>query len=259
MSVTCSATARRGTASAAGSMAPRPRRRTARRSPSAAGKTATSSASSWPRRTANDLSDLRAFTRDVMGQMEKDLGTQLDWVAVDHFNTGHPHSHVIVRGHDDQGKDLIIAQDYITDGCGCGRRSWRPWSLARRPTGSCRPSLRPWSRPSASPASTAPCWRRPRSWCWTCGPRPARSTATSTGRSASARLQTLERYGLASQAEPGVWTLSERLEPTMRGLGERRRHREGDQPGACRQRPGAWSRILQPAWRGESGHRSSAA
>src|SRR5438128_9190299 len=51
-----------------------------------------------------------------MRQMEEDLGTRLDWVAVDHFNTGHPHSHVIVRGRDEQGKDLIIAQDYITDG-----------------------------------------------------------------------------------------------------------------------------------------------
>jgi type IV secretory pathway VirD2 relaxase len=33
------------------------------------------------------LSDMRAFTRDLMGQMERDLGTRLDWVAVDHFNT----------------------------------------------------------------------------------------------------------------------------------------------------------------------------
>ena len=35
------------------------------------------------------------------------------------------------------------------------------------------------------------------------------------------RLQTLERYGLATETEPGVWTLSERLEPTLRELGER--------------------------------------
>jgi hypothetical protein len=35
------------------------------------------------------------------------------------------------------------------------------------------------------------------------------------------RLQTLERYGLAKETEPGTWTLSERLEPTMRALGER--------------------------------------
>src|SRR5712692_2894167 len=55
------------------------------------------------------LSDLRAFTRDVMRQMQEDLGTRLDWVAVDHFNTGHPHSHVVMRGRVDQGKDLIIA------------------------------------------------------------------------------------------------------------------------------------------------------
>jgi type IV secretory pathway VirD2 relaxase len=51
-----------------------------------------------------------------MRQMEEDLGTKLDWVAGDHFNIGHPHSHVVIRGRDDQGKDLIIAQDYITDG-----------------------------------------------------------------------------------------------------------------------------------------------
>jgi type IV secretory pathway VirD2 relaxase len=51
-----------------------------------------------------------------MRHIEEDLGTRLDWVAVDHFNTGHPHSHVVVRGRDDLGKDLIIAQDYITDG-----------------------------------------------------------------------------------------------------------------------------------------------
>jgi hypothetical protein len=41
----------------------------------------------------------------VMRQMEEDLGTGLDWVAVNHFNTGHPHSHVVIRGRDDLGKD----------------------------------------------------------------------------------------------------------------------------------------------------------
>jgi type IV secretory pathway VirD2 relaxase len=44
------------------------------------------------------LSELRSFTRDVMAQMEADLGTKLEWVAVDHYNTGHPHSHVVIRG-----------------------------------------------------------------------------------------------------------------------------------------------------------------
>ena len=51
-----------------------------------------------------------------MARMEEDLGTKLDWVAVDHFNTGHPHTHVIVRGKDDRGQDLIIAREYISHG-----------------------------------------------------------------------------------------------------------------------------------------------
>ncbi|MCB2149950.1 MAG: relaxase/mobilization nuclease domain-containing protein, partial [Rhodobacteraceae bacterium] len=35
---------------------------------------------------AGDMTDLRAFTRDLTRQMETDLGTKLDWVAVDHWN-----------------------------------------------------------------------------------------------------------------------------------------------------------------------------
>lgn len=51
-----------------------------------------------------------------MAQAESDLGTKLDWVAVDHFNTDQPHTHVMVRGVDETGGDLIIARDYIADG-----------------------------------------------------------------------------------------------------------------------------------------------
>jgi len=60
--------------------------------------------------------DLKPLTRRLMSRMEEDLGTRLDWVAVDHYNTAHPHSHIILRGKDDRGGDLIIARDYITRG-----------------------------------------------------------------------------------------------------------------------------------------------
>lgn len=60
--------------------------------------------------------DLKPMIRRLMAQAEKDLGSTLDWVAVDHFNTGHPHSHILVRGKDDQDHDLIIAREYITKG-----------------------------------------------------------------------------------------------------------------------------------------------
>ena len=65
---------------------------------------------------ASELDDLRGFTRDLMRQIEKDLETKLDWVAVDHHNTGHPHTHVLVRGITDDGKILNIAGDYIAHG-----------------------------------------------------------------------------------------------------------------------------------------------
>ncbi|MCR5880192.1 DUF3363 domain-containing protein [Phenylobacterium sp. J367] len=51
-----------------------------------------------------------------MEQAQADLGTRLDWVAVDHWNTGHPHLHVIVRGRTDEGADLVISPDYIREG-----------------------------------------------------------------------------------------------------------------------------------------------
>lgn len=65
---------------------------------------------------APDMSDLRSFTRDLARQMEKDLGTDLDWVGVDHWNTAHPHVHLIVRGVRDDGQDLVISRDYIKEG-----------------------------------------------------------------------------------------------------------------------------------------------
>ncbi len=63
-----------------------------------------------------EYEDLKPLVRRWVTQVEQDLGTKLDWVAVDHFNTGHPHSHVLVRGVDDRGKDLIIAREYISHG-----------------------------------------------------------------------------------------------------------------------------------------------
>lgn len=65
---------------------------------------------------AGEVEDLKPFTRQLMRQMEEDLGTRLDWVAVDHFNTGHPHSHILLRGKDDRGENLVIAREYISHG-----------------------------------------------------------------------------------------------------------------------------------------------
>jgi type IV secretory pathway VirD2 relaxase len=60
--------------------------------------------------------DLKPYVRRLMAQAEHDLGTKLDWVAVDHFNTDNPHTHIMLRGVDDRGANLIIAREYIAHG-----------------------------------------------------------------------------------------------------------------------------------------------
>jgi type IV secretory pathway VirD2 relaxase len=65
---------------------------------------------------AGDMEDLRAFTRDLIKDVARDLGTKLDWVAVDHWNTENPHIHILIRGRAADGHDLVISRDYISQG-----------------------------------------------------------------------------------------------------------------------------------------------
>jgi type IV secretory pathway VirD2 relaxase len=167
------------------------------------------------------LSDLRAFTRDVMRQMEEDLGTRLDWVAVDHFNTGHPHSHVIVRGRDDEGKDLIIAQDYITDGVRLRAQERATLDLGPETDRELRAKLKAEVSAERFTRIDRAMLAEAREGVLDLRPEAGQVRGDFDRSLRIGRLQALERYGLAKEAEPGVWTLSERLEPTMRELGER--------------------------------------
>lgn len=65
---------------------------------------------------AAEIGDLKTFTRELVADMERDLGTQLDWVAVDHWNTDNPHVHLLIRGRADDGEDLVISREYISRG-----------------------------------------------------------------------------------------------------------------------------------------------
>jgi type IV secretory pathway VirD2 relaxase len=167
------------------------------------------------------LSDLRGFTRDVMSQMEEDLGTKLDWVAVDHYNTGHPHSHIVIRGKDDLGKDLIIAQDYITDGVRIRAQERATLELGQETDLELRDKLRAeitadrFTRIDRAMIGEAP------ERVLDMRPEAGQLHADFDRTLRVGRLQTLQRFGLAHELEPGVWTLSEKLEPSMRALGER--------------------------------------
>src|SRR3954447_12291819 len=171
---------------------------------------------------ATELSDLKAFTRDLMVRAQRDLGTRLDWVAVDHWNTEHPHIHVIIRGRADDGRDLIISRDYIGEG------------MRTRAEGPVTRELGPRSeqeiRRSLEGEIEAERWTRLDN-----------VLAREAGRNGAiidlrpdrhrkgddlqpikiARMRQLERLGLADQIGQGQWSLAENAEPTLRALGER--------------------------------------
>ena len=59
--------------------------------------------------------DLKRHTRELMTRMAHDLDLRLEWVAVAHFNTDHPHVHIALRGRTDAGP-LRLPRDYIKQG-----------------------------------------------------------------------------------------------------------------------------------------------
>ncbi|EHS51277.1 hypothetical protein PDO_1999 [Rhizobium sp. PDO1-076] len=172
---------------------------------------------------ADDMADLRSFTRDLMKQVESDLDSRLDWVAVDHHNTGHPHTHVIVRGVLDDGRILNIAGDYIAHGVRHRAEALVTLELGQQSELEVAEKLRHEIeaerltrldrmliaesreqgivdlRPDASDSYTV---------------RANRSLLID-------RAKRLERYGLADEINTGRWAIRDNAEQTLRALGER--------------------------------------
>jgi type IV secretory pathway VirD2 relaxase len=172
---------------------------------------------------AEQLTDPRAFTRDLMAQAGRDLGTKLDWIGVDHWNTDNPHVHVIVRGKGDDGRDLVIARDYISYGLRARSAHLATLELGTRSDLEIRRDLegqveadrwtaldRAIAREAAQHDGVVDL--RPSSDIWADGH--ARNATVG-------RMQKLERLGLAEKLGPARWRLSQSAETTMRALGER--------------------------------------
>src|SRR5580692_6371189 len=63
-----------------------------------------------------DRLNLQKYARELMRRMERDLGTEIEWVAAVHHNTEHPHVHIAVRGVDEEGRPLRLPREYIREG-----------------------------------------------------------------------------------------------------------------------------------------------
>ena len=170
---------------------------------------------------AAELADLRSFTRELMQDVERDLGTRIDWVAVDHWNTDNPHVHVLIRGHADDGQDLVISRDYISRGFRDRAAERVTVELGPRSEREIRTALEKEVEVER----------------WTSLDRALRDVADDGGGVADlrpggeddpemrrlmlGRAAKLERLGLAEQVGPAQWTLKPGIEPALRDLGIR--------------------------------------
>lgn len=165
-----------------------------------------------------EYEDLKPLTRRLMEQMHEDLGTRLDWVAADHFNTGHPHTHIIVRGKDDLGENLVIAREYISSGL--RERAAELVSLDLGP-----PADREIEQRLRQEMEQERFTSIDRELLRT---RDGNGLVSPDSREAfrqtlqQGRLRKLERMGLAEEIAPGRWQVDDGLETTLRRIGERK-------------------------------------
>lgn len=88
-----------------------------------------------------DRVDLKAHTRALLARMESDIGTKLEWAAVAHFNTGHPHVHVAIRGMA-EGQNLRFEREFIQHGIRRHAEALCTAQLGYRTTADAQESLR---------------------------------------------------------------------------------------------------------------------
>lgn len=170
---------------------------------------------------AAHMHDLKGFARELMRQAERDLATRLDWIGVDHWNTDNPHIHIILRGRADDGKDLVIARDYISEGMRA-----RAQDLVTQELG---PRSDLYIRRSVDSQVEAERWTRlDRQLVRDAGRHGMIDVAPIPGQQPDeylpqkiGRLRKLESLGLARQLAPGQWAIVDEAEATLRALGER--------------------------------------
>jgi type IV secretory pathway VirD2 relaxase len=164
-----------------------------------------------------EYDDLRPLVRRFMARMEDDLGTKLDWVAADHRDTAHPHTHIILRGKDDRGENLVIAPSYIQRGMRERLAELVTLDLGPRTELDVQRALRrdvsaerftSLDRGLLRDADEERIVSAPR--------RDPLQQAMRAG-----RLKKLEALGLAEPLVAGRWRLAEGLEERLRRLGER--------------------------------------
>lgn len=170
---------------------------------------------------AADLGDLKTFTHGLMSRMEADLGTKLEWVAVDHWNTDNPHTHIVLRGRAADGADLVIASDYIANGMrNRASEIATDWLGPRTEMEIRNDMLRQVDRERWTGLDRM-IQREAENGIIDLAVEPADAQARVRRAATIGRLQRLTAMGLAEESGTHAWTLQADTESTLRNMGER--------------------------------------
>src|ERR1700685_1834791 len=77
--------------------------------------------------------DLTDYVRRLMATVERDIGRKLEWAAVNHYNTEHPHAHLVVRGVGRDGREVRLDRGYIANGLRWSAQELATEELGPRP------------------------------------------------------------------------------------------------------------------------------
>lgn len=168
------------------------------------------------------LEDLKGFTRHLMRQMEIDLETRLDWVAVDHWDTDNPHTHIVLHGHTggpaSSREDLVIAPDYIAQGMRMRASELATEWLGPRTEAEIRQSL-------LQEVDQQRLTSLDRALIRQAGPDGIDLTDNArhpqSQNALRARLQRLEGMGLAERKDANCWRLQPGMATTLQAMGQR--------------------------------------
>ena len=164
--------------------------------------------------------DLRAHARSLLAAMERDLGTRLAWVGIDHHNTDNPHLHLLIRGRDARGRPLALDAQYVQRGIRARSEDLATrvlgWRTDREIAAGCERAVDGARFTDLDRAILARADGKGRV---ACGDRPpADGAARAQQHLERRRLDFLGRLGLAECVGSGLWQLSPQLEPTLRQL-----------------------------------------
>lgn len=174
---------------------------------------------------AGDALDLKPYAQQLVGAMEQDLGTRLEWIGVAHYNTDNPHVHLLVRGRDEAGGDLVINREYLSHGLRLQAMELATRTLGPRLDVDIERAQRRDLKADRLTALDQTLAREAAAHAegWVSALRAQNGSLASERQRGLklARLQHLEGLGLARELRAGVWQLESDLVPRLRELGSR--------------------------------------